>query len=151
MGEVNAASAGGSHQPHPKPTDFERRILSMLEGAAFALLESQIREREAAARVAAAGRLQRERDEVVRLHGEVEATKEAADRRLREAKEYEERVRKRVRKAVRGARLYRRALEKVHERLDELTAAADGWGIANELEAILKLIDKAFSLDPDFQ
>jgi hypothetical protein len=123
----------------------------MLEGAAFALLRSQIKEREDAAHATALKELQHERDEVAKLRGEYEVTHAAAERRLTEVKAYRARVRKRVKQAIQAADQYRKAVEEIRERLDELISAADSFGISNELEAIVAMIDEVSRKDPDFQ
>src|SRR5262249_30511167 len=110
-GDTDATGAGRS--------SFEARILTMLEGAAFALLQHQIKEREDAAVAAALSQLQRERDEVAKLQGEVAAAQKAAEERLKEVENYKTRVRSRVRRAVQAANHYRKAVEEIRERLDE--------------------------------
>ena len=151
MSEVNAASCGNGDRHTPGVSNFQERVLAMLEGAAFALLQNQIKDRENAVYTAAVNKLKHEREEVARRELEVAAKEKDAQQMMTNAREYHARVRKRVKRAVRAADIYRKAVEEIRERIEELVDAADGFGISNELEAIIELIEKTSTMDPDFQ
>lgn len=123
----------------------------MLEGAAFAFLQEQIKDREQAAYSAAIKEFHAEREELLRMKQQAELTQTMADQELKHAQAYEVRVRKQLRRAVRSAEIYEATVQRIKDRIEDMLTAVDGLGISNDLNAIIAMIDKALRSDPYFQ
>ena len=131
------------------PEEFQARIMSMLEGAALALLADHIKQREAAARAVALNEIASEMKRLAALRSEVEAAQRAHKEKMDEIQRIEARAKKRAKLAARIIKRNSTAFEEIRGQIAGIMRSVRNPALASDLEGVIRMIEEVAGLDPD--
>jgi predicted phage gp36 major capsid-like protein len=125
---------------------FQGRILTMLEGAALALLADYLQERDAATKAGVLKEVQSEAQRLETLRSELERSQYAFRKERRELRIGIKRADRRVQKASRIVRKYRSTLVDMREQINGILGSVEDVfsdTVTEELEAIVRRLLKS--------